>query len=295
MIVYDYSTVVKNVFYTRFDFTSMANPRIAVCQMASKSDKEKNIESALSLLDKAADKKADMAALPEMFTYMGKKEMYRSVAEEVPGTVSAKLADKAREHGMWVHGGSMFEIADEQDKVHNTTVVFDPAGEIQATYRKIHLFDVEIGDEVVTQESRRVVAGDNIVTFDTKFATIGLSICYDLRFPELFSSLADKGADIIVLPAAFTKHTGKDHWETLLRARAIETQSYVVAPGQIGPKPDSVPSYGRSLIVDPWGNVVSKASDMVGVTTAEIDLEYLNSVQKELPSLKHKRQDTYTI
>jgi len=273
----------------------MENPRLAVCQMASKDDKEANIESALSLLDEAANKGADMAALPEMFTYMGKKEMYRNAAEEVPGPVSTKLANKAKEHAMWVHGGSMFEIADEQDKVHNTTVVFDPTGEMQATYRKIHLFDVEIGDEVVTQESSRVVSGDEIVTFDTEFATIGLSICYDLRFPELFSSLADKGADIIILPAAFTKHTGKDHWETLLRARAIETQSYLVAPGQIGPKPNSVPSYGRSLIVDPWGNVVSKASDKIGVTTAEIDFEYLNNIQKELPSLKHKRKDTYTI
>lgn len=273
----------------------MAEPRVAVCQMDSKNDKAANVESALSLLDEAAAAGAEMAALPEMFTFMGAKDEYRGAAEEIPGPVTEKLAAKAREHDMWVHGGSMFEVADEDDKVHNTTVVFDPDGEQRAQYRKAHLFDVEIGDEVVTQESARVVPGEDLVTFDAGFATVGLGICYDLRFPELFSSLAGRGADVIVLPAAFTKHTGKDHWESLLRARAIETQSYVVAPGQIGDKPDSVPSYGRSLVVDPWGNVVAKASDTVSVITADLDFEYLERVQRELPSLEHKRSEIYDI
>jgi len=174
-------------------------------------------------------------------------------------------------------------------------VVFGPDGEQQAQYRKIHLFDVEIGDEVVTQESARVEPGEDIVTFDAGFATVGLAICYDLRFPELFSSLAERGANAIVLPAAFTKHTGKDHWQSLLRARAIETQSYVIAPGQIGDKPSGVPSYGRSLVADPWGNVVAKASDTVGVTTADLDFDYLETVRRELPSLEHKRPETYDL
>ncbi|MFB9807213.1 carbon-nitrogen hydrolase family protein [Haladaptatus pallidirubidus] len=273
----------------------MAKPRIAVCQMDSKNDKQANVETALSLLDKAAETGADMAALPEMFTFMGDKEGYRTAAEEIPGSVTEKLSQKASDHSMWVHGGSMFEIAKEDGKVHNTTVVFDPDGEQRAQYRKIHLFDVEIGDEVVTQESARVVPGENIVTFDTGFATAGLAICYDLRFPELFSSLAGEGADVIILPAAFTKHTGKDHWESLLRARAIETQSYVIAPGQIGDKPNSVPSYGRSMVVDPWGNVIAKASDSVGVITADLDFEYLDRIQQELPSLEHKRKELYRI
>jgi predicted amidohydrolase len=263
--------------------------------MDTKNDKEANVEMALSLLNEAGEAGADMAALPEMFTFMGNKEKYRNAAEEIPGPVTEQLATKAREHDMWVHGGSMFEVADDPGKVHNTTVVFDSDGQRQATYRKIHLFDVEIGDEVVTQESARVVPGDEIVTVDTDFATVGLSICYDLRFPELFSSLAGRGADVIVLPAAFTKHTGKDHWEPLLRARAIETQSYVVAPGQIGDKPNSIPSYGRSLVVDPWGNVITKASDTVGVVTADLDFEYLDTVQRELPSLEHKRPEVYDI
>lgn len=273
----------------------MTKTTVAVCQMDSKDDKSANVETALSLLDEAAEEGANFAALPEMFTFMGDKDEFRGAAEAVPGPVTEKLAAKADEHNMWVHGGSMFEVADEEGKVHNTTVVFGPNGDQRAQYRKIHLFDVEIGDEVVTQESARVVPGEELVTFDAGFATVGLGICYDLRFPELFGSLAERGADVIVLPAAFTKHTGKDHWEALLRARAIETQSYVLAPGQIGDKPNSVPSYGRSLVADPWGNVVAKASDTVGVTTADLDFEYLQRVQRELPSLMHKRSELYEV
>jgi predicted amidohydrolase len=215
----------------------MAQHRVAACQMNSQDDKAANIDTALNLLDEAAASDADIAALPEMFTFMGDKDEYRANAEEIPGAVTDRLATKAAEHDMWVHGGSMFEVTDDPEKVHNTTVVFNPDGELVDTYRKIHLFDVEIGDEVVTQESARVTPGEEVVTVETDFADIGLSICYDLRFPELYSSLAKRGANIIFVPAAFTKHTGKDHWQPLLRARAIETQSYVVAPGQIGDKP----------------------------------------------------------
>lgn len=271
----------------------MATYRLAACQMDSKDNKQANIETALDLLDNAAADGADIAALPEMFTFMGEKEEYRENAEEIPGPVTDKLAAKAEEHEMWVHGGSMHEVADEDGKVHNTTVVFNPDGDLVSSYRKIHMFDVEIGDEVVTQESARVKPGEEIVTFDTDFTTAGLAICYDLRFPDLFSQLAEQGADLMFLPAAFTKHTGKDHWEPLLRARAIETQSYVVAPGQIGDKPNGVPSYGRSLIIDPWGNVIARASDKEEVVTADFDSEYLDQIQTELPSLDHKRFDVY--
>lgn len=271
----------------------MVTHRVAACQLDSRDDKAANVATALDLLDTAAADGADIAALPEMFTFMGDKDDYRANAEQIPGEVTDQLAQKAIEHDMWVHGGSMHEVADADGKVHNTSVVFNPEGERVATYRKVHLFDVEIGDEVVTQESARVVPGDDVVTFDTDFATVGLSICYDLRFPDLYSSLAHRGADVIFVPAAFTKHTGQDHWEPLLRARAIETQSYVVAPAQIGDKPESVATYGRSLVVDPWGNVVSCASDTEGVVTADIDMEYLDQIQRELPSLDHKRFDAY--
>lgn len=267
--------------------------RVAACQMDSQNDKDANLDTALTLLDEAAADDVDLAALPEMFTFMGEKEAYRPNAEPIPGPVTEKLGEKAAEHGMWIHGGSMFEVAETDGKVHNTTVVFNPEGDLVSTYRKIHLFDVEIGDEVVTQESARVEPGDEVTTVDTGFATLGLTICYDLRFPDFFSSLAAQGADLMLVPAAFTKHTGKDHWAPLLKARAIETQSYVIAPGQIGDKPNGVPSYGRSLVIDPWGNVIARASDTEEVITADLDPAYQEEVRRELPSLEHKQFNVY--
>jgi predicted amidohydrolase len=273
----------------------MVKARVAACQMDSQDDKNTNIETAIKLLDEAGAAGVDFVALPEMFTFMGAKEEYRANAETIPGEVTERLGEKAQEYSMYVHGGSMFEVADEDEKVYNTTVVFNRDGELQATYRKIHLFDVEIGDEVVTQESAYVNSGDSLTVVETDFVPVGLSICYDLRFPELFSTLSQRGAEVIVLPAAFTLYTGKDHWETLLQARAIENQVYIIAPGQIGDKPSSVATYGRSLVVDPWGNVVSKASDTNCVVTADLDFDYLASVRQELPSLKHKQFNVYDL
>lgn len=263
--------------------------------MDSRDDKETNIDKAIKLLDEAGNAKADLAALPEMFTYMGSEDKYYENAESIPGEVTDRLGAKAKEYSMYVHGGSMFEVADSDGMVYNTSVILDRDGNLQESYRKMHLFDIEIEGEVVTQESARVKPGESPKTVETDFAPVGLSICYDLRFPELFSSLSEEGAKVIILPAAFTLHTGKDHWETLLRARAIENQAYVIAPAQIGNKPESATSYGRSLIVDPWGTVISKAGDTGNVITADLDLEYLESIRQELPSLKHKRQNLYTI
>jgi predicted amidohydrolase len=271
----------------------MVKSTVALCQMDSQDDKERNVTRAIELLEAAGERGATIAALPEMFTFMGDKDEYRTHAEPVPGPVTERLGEIADRYDMYVHGGSMFEPAPVADKVYNTSVVFSPSGDRIGQYRKLHLFDVEIGDEVVTQESARVEPGDAIETIETTRGTFGLAICYDLRFPELFSSLAHAGADVIFMPAAFTKHTGKDHWEPLLRARAIETQSYVIAPGQIGEKPTGIPSYGRSLVADPWGNVIAKAPDRETVVTAEIDLDHLASIRRELPSLSHKRFDAY--
>lgn len=268
---------------------------VAVCQMDSKDDKEANVDQALEFLDEAAEAGADLVSFPEMFTFMGSDEGSLESAEPVPGPTTEKIAEKAETYGFHVHAGSMYEEADQEGKVYNTTVVFDDEGEIVTTYSKIHLFDVTIGDEVVTEESAKVEPGDGAVTAETDLGTLGLSICYDLRFPELYSTLSDQGADVIFVPAAFTLFTGKDHWEPLLRARAIENQAYVVAAGQIGDKPEGVPTYGKSMVIDPWGNVVGRASDRVGMFTSEIDLGYVEEVRRELPSLKHKRFDLYDL
>lgn len=273
----------------------MSQFTVAVSQMDSKDVKEANVERALEFVDEAAESGADIVSFPEMFTFMGSDEDKPGAAEPIPGPVTENLASKAKEHKLHIHGGSMFEEAEDPDKVHNTTVMIDDSGNILDTYRKVHLFDVTIGDEVVTAESDTVTPGNEPVTVDTDLGSLGLTVCYDLRFPELFSTLTSQGAEVIFVPAAFTMYTGKDHWEALLRSRAIENQCYVVAAAQIGDKPDGVPTYGKSIVIDPWGNVIARASDRVELITAEIDLDYEKEVRRELPSLQHKRPDVYHL
>lgn len=268
---------------------------VSVCQMDSKDDKATNVDRALTFVDEAADAGADLVTFPEMFTFMGADEAKTEAAEPIPGPLTDRLAARADARDIHIHAGSMYETAADPEKVHNTTVVFDDDGELLDVYRKVHLFDVTIGDEVVTQESAMVSPGTEAVTVETDLATLGLTICYDLRFPELYSTLSRRGAEVIFVPAAFTMFTGKDHWESLLRARAIENQAYVVAAGQIGDKPDGIPTYGRSMVVDPWGNVIARASDRVGMITARIDLDYVDEVRREVPSLEHKNRDVYDV
>ncbi len=271
---------------------------VAACQLDSRADREKNVEEALSAIDRAVAAGADLVSLPELFTFLGPKDEILENAESIPGPTVDRLAERAREHGVWIHAGSMYERATDgpagdAERAYNTTVLLDDAGEIVATYRKLHLFDVEIGERVSVLESERVAPGDDVTVVETPFGTLGLAVCYDLRFPELFTALSRRGADVLFLPAAFTLQTGKDHWEPLLRARAIENQAYVVAAGQVGRKPNGVTTYGNSMIVDPWGTVVSRIGERSGVITAEIDLEYLERVRRELPSLSHRRSDVY--
>jgi predicted amidohydrolase len=270
----------------------MAQFKIAVCQLDSKNEKEKNLSTVLNYIDNAAGEDVDLIAFPEMATYIGDEEEFSRVAEPIPGETTNKIAEKADQHGLFVHAGSIFEET-EGDRVYNTSVVIDNNGEIIDTYRKIHLFDIDVEDGVTYEESNRVAPGESITTIDTPFAKLGLSICYDLRFNKLYNSLADQGVEVIFVPAAFTLFTGKDHWLPLLRARAIENQVYIVAPNQIGDKPDSVPMYGKSVVIDPWGNVISQASDREEMITATIDTEYIDTVRRELPCRDHTRPDVY--
>lgn len=266
---------------------------VAACQMDSRDNKEENIEKMIQYVEQAASRGADIVAFPEGSTYMGPRDTYEEAAEPIPGPTTERFADVAQANDIYIHTGSFPETAAPEGKVHNTSTLIDPTGDILDTYRKIHMFDVTIGDEVVTEESAYKAPGEEIVTVDTNLATFGLSICYDLRFPELFSRLTADGATVLFVPAAFTRHTGKDHWKPLLRARAIENQSYVIAPGQIGDKPFSVQTHGKSLIIDPWGNVISQASDRETLIFADIDPAYTEKVRRELPSLTHKRPDVY--
>jgi predicted amidohydrolase len=262
--------------------------RVAVCQLNARDDREQNLRVARGLLQRAADGGADLAVLPEYVDYLGRAHTAPK-PEPVDGEFGAFFADAARELGMWVHAGSFHEIGPDAEHTYNTTLVFDRAGALAATYRKIHLYDVEIPGRVSYHESATVAPGASTEIADVEDLRVGLSICYDLRFPELYRRLAIDGANVLVVPAAFMLHTGRDHWEVLLRARAIENQCYVLAAGQIGNHDPDRTCFGRSMVVDPWGTVIAQAPDVAGVTFADLDLGRLTEIRETLPSLANRR------
>jgi deaminated glutathione amidase len=266
--------------------------RVAVCQMnAGGGDVRQNIATATRLLDEAGASGADLAALPELWPLYDSHAAMREIAAPIPGPLTDPVAEVARARSMWIVGGSVPELAD--DHIYNTSCLFDPTGEIVARYRKIHLFDVELPDQPPLRESTLFTAGEELVTHDTDLGRFGLSICYDLRFPELYRGLMTLGAEILMVPSAFTEITGRAHWEVLLRARAIEEQCFVVAPAQWGPwgpSQDGRRTHGRSMVVDPWGTVLVEApGEGDGVWTAELDLARLHEVRASLPALRHRR------
>jgi deaminated glutathione amidase len=265
--------------------------RVALCQMRSGEEVEENLRLAEKLVKEAADGGTDIAALPEMFTYLGSATGRIAAAEPVPGPTTERLAAIARERRIWVLGGSVIESDD--DRVYATSVLLDRDGELVARYRKVHLFDVDLPGQPRFRESSTFTPGDQLVTHDTDAGRIGLSICYDLRFPELYRGLMVMGAEVLFVPAQFQHETGKDHWEVLLRARAIENQCFVVAPGQWGTFGDPEKgrrSYGNSMVVDPWGRVLVRAPDEGdGVWFADLDMAELRRIRQVLPALQHRR------
>lgn len=273
----------------------MANQlRVAVVQMNSRHDKEANLTKSEELIDRAAERGAQFVALPEYVSFLGPNEDHVSIAESIPGPTTERFAAKARQHGIYVLGGSIHETSGDPTKFYNTSVLFGPTGDLLARYRKIHLFDIDISDNVSANESATILPGSDVVTADVDGHLAGLSICYDLRFPELYRLLALAGAEMLLVPAAFTMFTGKDHWIVLLRARAIENQAYVIAPGQVGKhQPNDSACYGHSVIIDPWGTVIAQAPDTEGVVVADLDFEYLNKLRRQLPSLANRRPTAY--
>ncbi|MDG4764795.1 carbon-nitrogen hydrolase family protein [Solwaraspora sp. WMMD406] len=263
--------------------------RVAVCQLNSRDDQDANLATARKLVEAAAAGGADLAVLPEYVDYLGTAAGLPD-PEPIDGTVGTYFATAARELGIWVLVGSYHERGPDQRRTYNTSLMFNRQGELVGTYRKIHLYDVEIPGRVSYHESRNVAPGTDLVVVECEGVRIGLSICYDLRFPELYRRLAvDGGAQVLVVPAAFMTHTGRDHWEVLLRARAIENQCYVLAAGQIGEHQPDRTCYGRSMVVDPWGTVVAQAPDTVGIVLADLDLARLATIRSELPSLANRR------
>ncbi len=265
---------------------------VALVQLDATADVAANIAAAVALADEAAAGGARLVALPEYLQFRGPDNGFRASARPIPGPHTEPFADVARRRGAWILVGSTAETSDDPARPYNTSVLIAPDGSIAAAYRKIHLFDVAIEAGPTDTESARVMAGDRLVTADVDGVTIGLSICYDLRFPELYRALALAGAQILTVPANFTERTGRDHWEVLLRARAIENAAYVLAPSQIGGPPGQ-PAFGRSMVIDPWGTVVAQAPDGVAIIRADLDLDRVAAIRRQIPVLASRRSDAY--
>ncbi len=263
----------------------------AVIQMQSTGDVEANCERAHRLIATAAGRGARLVALPEYFLCLGPPAAIVAQAQALDGPLLQAFQQQARQLHIYLLLGSIPERTPEPGKVYNTSVLLGPEGEILGRYRKLHLFDIDIPGKVSFRESAYILPGADLValTLPAEPWTVGLTICYDLRFPELFRALVNRGAEIILVPAAFSQVTGKDHWETLLRARAIENQVYILAPAQY-PHPDqTIKTYGRSLIIDPWGLPLAMAADREDIIYARLDRQYLHKLRAELPCLANRR------
>jgi deaminated glutathione amidase len=266
--------------------------RAAAVQLNSTDEYDRNLEVAERLVRGAAAEGAELVLLPEKWTVLGPPEAIRDSAEPIDGPALTAAAGWARELGVYLVAGSVPEIVPEWEKLANTSVMYGPGGEQLAVYRKIHMFDVEVGD-VEYRESAVEQAGDQLALGDAGGVLVGLTICYDLRFPELYRILALRGARVLTVPAAFTERTGRDHWDVLIRARAIEDQVFMLAAGQIGFAPPHYRSYGRSMIVDPWGVVLAQAADTECFVSADLDFTIQNEMRNSLPALAHRRPETY--
>jgi len=261
--------------------------KVAAIQMASGPNVSGNLSEARRLIATAAEKGARLVVLPEFFAIMGMTDQDKLAVREQPGTgqIQNFLSETARKYGIWLVGGSIPLVASTQDKVMNTCLVFDESGDQVARYDKIHLFNLELGNENY-HEAKTIEPGNGVVVVDSPFGCIGLAVCYDLRFPELFRSM--KNVDIIVLPSAFTETTGKMHWEVLVRARAIENLSYVIAAAQGGYHVNGRETHGNSMIVDPWGRVMDRLPRGSGVVIADVNPSYQASLRASLPALSHR-------
>jgi predicted amidohydrolase len=267
--------------------------RAAAVQLNSNEDKQRNLGIAERLVREAAADGAELVVLPEKFNMLGSSEQLAAGAEPLDGPTLRWAESLARELHLWLVAGSIVETVEHDEKLRNTSALIGPDGSIHAVYRKIHLFDVEVGD-MVYRESDVEGPGDEIVVADAGELKLGLAVCYDLRFPELFRIMAVRGAQVFSLPSAFTVPTGRAHWDVLVRARAIENQVFVIAAGQVGRHPPDHESYGHSMIADPWGVVLASAGDeSEKVVVADLDLDTQAETRRKLPSLANRRPGAY--
>lgn len=264
---------------------------VAAVQMSAQQSLTENLARMQELTARAARAGAKLVVLPENFAYFGPEAGKIEHAERLgdPGPIQAALSEAARRERVTLIAGGFPEASADPARPFNTSACYDPSGQRVAAYRKIHLFDVDLRTHGSLCESANTSPGTEVVTTPVDGFVVGLSICYDLRFPELYRALVDRGAEILTVPAAFTLYTGKDHWHVLLRARAIEAQCYVVAAAQWGRHPENRATFGHALIADPWGSVIAEASDREGFALATIERSFLSEVRTRVPSLKHRR------
>lgn len=264
--------------------------KVAAVQMCSGRDPEQNLRQAETWVRRAADEGAGLVALPENFAFLGDDADKLPWAQDaIQGAFIEAVRAWARECSVWVLAGSIPEVSPDSQRTYNTAVLVDRQGQVVSTYRKIHLFDIDLADQVTLRESASVAPGADPVVAEVEGWRLGLSICYDLRFPELYRALVAQGADILAVPAAFTLQTGKDHWDVLLRSRAIENQCFVVAPAQFGHHFGRRYSWGKTQIVDPWGTVLGCAPEAPSMVIASLDPERQDQIRQQLPCLQHRR------
>lgn len=261
--------------------------RIGLGQLNTKNNCNNSFKEIENQIAECSSKGAQLVVFPELSTYLSEASII-DIAQTIDGEIISRFKELAIKHKIYIHNGSFVEKSENNKKSYNTSVLINTYGEIEAIYRKIHLFDIDLNKDLTYRESDRYKRGDSIVNHSSFLGDFGFSICYDLRFPELYRELTIRGAKLIFVPAAFTMFTGKDHWESLLCARAIENQVYIIAPNQFGEHPDNKLCYGNSMVVDPWGKVIARASDKVGIIVADIDWDYLEDVREKIPSLKNR-------
>jgi predicted amidohydrolase len=266
---------------------------VAVVQLSSQDELAWNLAQVRQWIGQASKGGAELVVLPENFAYMGEEARKRELAEHLdgscPGPILSAISEAAAKHGVFVLGGGMPEASQDEARPYNASVLIDPTGKLVAVYRKIHLFDVSLADGTQLRESAATSAGREVVTAEVSGIRLGMTVCYDIRFPELYRKLTDQGVRMVSVPSAFTVTTGKDHWHVLLRARAIENQVYVLAAAQHGKHPKGRQTYGKSLICDPWGDVVAQCAEGEGFAVARLDFEYQDRVRTMLPSLLHRK------
>lgn len=273
----------------------MRKYQVGMVQLNSGEDKKQNLDRICGYIQEAAENGARLVVLTENMNVIAKASLPATdFAEDEAGETYERISAAAKQFGVYLHGGSWAEKIPGDSRVYNTSFLFSPKGELLAKYRKLHTFDIILPTGKAVRESEEVAAGDRVVTVETELGVFGLAICYDLRFPELYRLMAEQGAQVLFNPSNFTLPTGKDHWEPLLRARAIENSCYMIAPNQIG-RNARLTAFGGSMVIDPWGTVIARAKEEPGVTMAEIDLDYLDRVRSRMQTMENRRTDIYRL